>query len=95
MCSFHLTNALFRRRPAVQTHWHELNIDVPIHRVRRRPPPRIPWQRQGLQRHQPFRLHGYDLAARQDQLLREACVRLLKSKHQPLEHAYGRDGFVA
>ena len=79
----HCSNILRHRRATVWTHQHERNIDVPVYCICRRPPPRIPWQRQGVQCHQSIRLHGHDLAAGQNQFLREASIRLLENAHQP------------
>ena len=48
---------------------NERQADVPIHRIRRRSPLGFARERQGLQRHEPVRLHGHDFVTRQDQLL--------------------------
>jgi len=57
------------RRSAREPYWHELQVDASVYRVRRRPSPGVPWQRQSLQRDQPIRLHGHDITPGQDQLL--------------------------
>jgi ribonucleotide reductase beta subunit family protein with ferritin-like domain len=64
------------RRVAREPDRHERQVDAAVHRVRGRPPLGGAGQREDLQRHQPLRLHGDDLAARQDQLLREAGGRI-------------------
>ena len=53
---------------------NERQVDVPVYRIRRRPPLGFVRERQGLQHHEPIRFHGYDFITRQDELLREAGI---------------------
>ena len=71
---------------AGETHWHECQLDVPIHWIRGRPSTCITRQWEGLQQNKPFRLHGYDFSARENQLFRKACLGLFKGRHQSLEY---------
>lgn len=57
---------LTRRCPPLWPHRHERDAHVPVHRVRRRPPPGRARRPEGVQRVEPLRLHGHDLAPRQD-----------------------------
>jgi ribonucleoside-diphosphate reductase subunit M2 len=57
-------------------HPTELAADAAVHRVRRGPAPGGAQTEEALQRQEPVRLYGDDLAHRQDQLLREAGRRV-------------------
>ena len=71
------------RRIARVVDRNECQAYVPIHRIRRRSPVGFVGEREGVQRHEPIRLHGHDLIARQDEFLREACIRLLEGERKP------------
>mmetsp|Transcript_8299 Transcript_8299/g.21239 ORF Transcript_8299/g.21239 Transcript_8299/m.21239 type:complete len:274 (+) Transcript_8299:607-1428(+) len=86
-----LRDRLAARRPD----WHELQVDGAVHRVLRRQAARRAGAPQALQRVQPLRLDGDDLAAGQDQLLREARWRVPEEWHHERQdgkrlHSRGR-----
>lgn len=80
---------LFCRSPTSFSNRHERRPHVPVHRVRRGPATRRARQREALPRDEPVRLHGHDLAYRQDELLREARVRVLHGRF-PARRRAGR-----